>query len=654
MTVRTPLTADWKLLQVEPGVSLGFGTSTSITPPERRWMPAQVPGDVHLDLMRAGIIDDPFVGRGTDHCRWVAENDWVYEATVHEPVHTAGQRVVLEFAGLDTFATVFLDDEVIATHQNMFRPLSVDVTSHMNGEPHVLRVRLDSAMTPRGRDLSQADVFGYGPRRRMHSRKSQMYAFHTAAWLMTIGIWKPVTWLVHNELSIDDVFPRTVAINPDGSATVEVTVDIAKTGSLVLPATLSLTVAGEHRVVSVDTSWNGAHIRETFEVENAKLWWVHDHGAQDLYEWKASLTRDGSTLDERTGTFGIRTVRVAEEPDHDGGTSFRVELNGKPIFLKGFNWVPLDSILARGDDEKRYEELLGIAREANANAIRVNGFGIYERDVFYDLCDRLGILVAQDFMFADAAYPHDAEFLHECRLEAVHQVRRLRAHPSLGWWFGDNENDHVVPTQLGFVEYVDNELNKSVLAEAVQLHAPGTPYFPSSPYSPMNPDANSDREGTCHIWRFGVRWDDPAYTELRPRMMIEIGLFGLPPREVMESMLGPNVERWPVYNDTYFARLDDSRNSRDAWYDILFDTIRAAGLEQPESLDELIERTQLLQAEATSFWIDHYSAQDTCWGIFLWSLNDPWPCPSCSYLAYPAVPKPALAAAREAFGRISR
>jgi len=645
-----PLTSEWKVVYTEPWLGLTPGCSTR--PVETRWIPAEVPGDVHLDCQRAGIIPDPFFGLNHDHIRWMEDWDWWYRTDVVPPVPAAGQRLHLLFEGLDVFATVYLNGAKVGEHRNMFTPLRLDVTGQVKPGVNRLEVCLGSPVFPTGR-TNTPEVRGYGPPLRFHVRKAQScYGWNIAPRLVTIGIWQPVSFVLVDEAEIDDVFVSTVALL-DGAAVLEALVEVKRNHGQPGVVECELTVAGQTRRLAIACDRAGGRHVERFTVAQPKLWWPHDHGGQPLYDWSATLRRDGRELDRRAGRFGIRTVALIQEPGADGTTSFIVAVNGRNIFLKGMNWTPADAIFARVDDA-RYRQLLDAARDANINAMRVWGGGVYERDSFYSMCDERGILITHDFMFACGCYPQDLAFLDEARREAEHVVRRLRNHPCLAVWFGDNENDVLADNSFNYPDYRHNPLSKDVLASVVRTHAPLTPYVPTSPYSPTIYDQNSPLEGDCHIWGHGLSYRADFYVKQKPRMVTEIGHLGMPPLEVIETFVSP-AHRWPVWNPEYLTHGADCwRLDLEGRYRTLWDSIKARGWEEPKSLEDLIAKTQQLQAEASKFWVEFYGGQPNCWGIFLWNLADSWPQMSDAYIAYPFHPKAGLAAVKEAYGQLRR
>ena len=651
MKTSLPLTCEWSVMHAEPW--LGPGVGCSALPLAERWVPARVPGDVHLDYERAGIIADPFFGTNHDNCRWMEEWDWWYRADVVPPEPGPGTRLHLLFEGLDVFATVYLNGKEIGSNRNMFTPLRVDVTDHVKPGSNRLEVCLASPVSPPGRSPTP-EVRGYGSPLRLQVRKAQScYGWNITPRLVTIGIWKPVSWLLVDDAEFADVHVRTLAIRADGSAEVEALAEVRPNHGAAAPVEVEIEVAGERRRFPIVCDANGGGRAERFVIPAARLWWPHNHGAQPLYGFSATLHSRGRELDRRSGRFGIRTAEILQEPGPGGTTSFVLAVNGRRIFLKGMNWTPVDAIYARIDTE-RYRCLLHATREANIPALRVWGGGIYEGDPFYELCDELGILVTHDFMFACGCYPQDAAFLDEARREAEFQVRRLRGHPSLVAWFGDNENDVLADMSFNYPAYRHNRLSKEILRDVVRAHAPLTPYIPTSPYSPTVYDQNSPLEGDCHIWAHGQSYRGEFYTGQKPRMVTEIGHMGMPDLSVIERFVSPD-KRWPVWNEEYLThgsdctRLDQRGLLRTIWQ-----SIEARGWEEPSSLGDLIDKSQRLHSEASRFWIELYGGQPDCWGIFLWSLSDCWPQISPAYIAYPFNPKPSLTAVKEAYARIDR
>lgn len=651
MKQTVPLQTTWKLMHAEP--NLGPTAACSAMPLEQRWVPAEVPGDVHLDYQRAGLIGDPFFGLNHDQLRWMEEMDWWYRAEITPPAPGPGQRLHMLFEGLDCFATIFLNGKEAGKHANMFTPLRLDVTDQVKPGANLLEVCLGAPLFPPDRPARQSDVRGYGQITRLQVRKSQScYGWNISPRMVTTGIWKPISFLIVDDVEISDVFVRTVALK-DGAAELEALVELRHNHGRPGAVECDLTVAGQTRRVSIACDPSGGRHAERFTVPQAKLWWPHNHGGQPFYEWSTAIRRGGVEADRRSGRFAIRTVDLIQEPDDDGGISFVIAINGRKIFLKGMNWTPADAIFTRVD-AARYNQLLAAARDANINAMRVWGGGIYERDEFYARCDELGIVITHDFMFACGCYPQDLAFLDEARREAEFQVRRLRHFACVVAWFGDNENDVLADNSFNYPNYRHNRLSKEVLKDVVHTQAPGTPYVPTSPYSPVTYDQNAPMEGDCHIWGHGMSYKHDFYVKQKARMVTEIGHLSFPDRSVIESWV-PKDKLWPVWNEEYLTHgADCIRLDRTARYRLNWDSIRERGWPEPKDLDDVIEKTQHLQGEASQFWVEFYGNQPNCWGIFLWNLADSWPQMSDAYIAYPFAPKKSLDYVKKAYAELKR
>jgi beta-mannosidase len=610
-------------------------------------MDATVPGDVHLDCRRAGLIPDPFVGTNSDHCVWMEDKDWWYRLDFVSPARPAGQRALLVFEGLDTFATVFLNGQEAGSHRNMFTPLRMDVSDALAQGVNRLAVCLAS---PRFavRRTDDARVAGLPPRDRLFARKAQScYGWDIAPRLVTCGIWREAYLLLADAMEIERVNFRTLRLT-ERTAEVELSAEIVRHGSACDPVTAEFRLGG--RIVTTPVAGESASARLT--IDAPRLWWPHNHGVPFLYDYAVELRAGGRTLDVRQGRVGVRTVELEQKPLDGGGSSFCFLVNGKRVFLKGMNWTPADAIYSRvGRD--RYRQLAAAAADANINALRVWGGGVYEDDAFYEFCDEFGILVWQDFMFACGCYPQDEGFLAEVRAEAEHVVGRLRSHPCLLTWCGDNENDwqswvHGVP------DYRFNRLSKHLLPAVVRELSPDLPYVPSSPFSPTLEDQNSDQEGDVHLWHHGHAFASDRYLGRKPRMVTEIGHLALPDMATVRSFI-PAEDLWPIWNDAWrMHSADPLRRCGNDRLATMFRSIQAQGWAEPATLEELIAMTQQLQAEATDTWIRHFGNLPECWGIFLWNLADCWPQVSDAYIAYPFQPKPALEAVKRAYAQIER
>lgn len=643
------LDRQWQLNYTDygQGERLGFHTVKNTDD----WLLARVPGDVHLDLMSAGIIPDPFYGLQSDHCIWMEEKDWWYRTNFF---CTQSERenhfLYLMFHGLDTFATIYLNGQRVATHANMFRPLRVDITALVEDGENDLRICLASPAYAPELDIDPP-VAGWPPQR-LRTRKAQAcYGWDISPRLVTIGIWRPVELLICDELELVDAWVWTKQLDKSECELIlEFTVGHNSSGRS--RPTIDMKVAGQKRSIELEVDAPATRKVETFVLPHPPLWWPHNHGEPNLLEYSVQIVDDEGVADLFDGRFGVRTVELVQESQDAGKTSFYFKINNKPIFLKGMNWTPADAIYARVSDA-RYRMLLEKAADTGINALRVWGGGIYESKFFYNLCDELGLLVWQDFMFSCGVYPQDEAFLQEVHAEAEHVVTNLRAHPSIFVWCGDNENDRDA-YRLGNTEYWHNLNNRDVLPRVCRDLDPSRAYVPSSPFSPDQGDPDSPNQGDVHLWAHGTAYQGDFFSKCRPRMVTEIGHLSVPDMEVLKSAM-PAEWLWPPHNPYWYMHCSDPLRRGESYrVESLFHSIQNKGLSEPNDLDELIRVTQGLQADATNFWIDHFSSDPECWGIFLWNWCDCWPQISDAYIAYPFSEKPAIESVKEAFGRINR
>lgn len=533
------------------------------------WLLSDVPGDVHTTLQTAGVIEDPYYHDYIERCRWVEEREWWYRCRFHMPTDLQGDRIELVFKGLDTYATIYLDGQPLGSTRNMFREYRFDVTGLIQPDTHhTLAARLDPAAPlveqihqERGHEIHGFwSVFHDG---RVWVRKSQMhFGWDWAPRLVVSGIRQDVELHAYPGACIRQLFPQVLSIG-NGEANLRYEAGLErfadKSGEQFELRFILEEPNGEHRWQPVQVTpaairWEGVtgHAEAQAVLPNPRLWWTSDLGAQPLYRLRAELLRNGVPVHDLAKRFGIRTIEL--QP-----SNFTFILNNVPIFCRGANWIPADgrtgAILA-----ERYRRLIESAREANLNMLRVWGGGIYEPDLFYDLCDEAGILVWQDFMFSCATYPdHDEEFTAEAEAEAACQIRRLRHHACLALWCGNNECQWIddqmhwqqrnrrVPGSMLY-----DEVFPRLCADLDPAHA----YVPGSPYG--GDDYNDEREGDRHNWqvwgghiyphRFGEqpRYDpSPSnvnfrqYAQDTTRFCSEFGIHGSPPLTTLRQTIPP-------------------------------------------------------------------------------------------------------------------
>jgi beta-mannosidase len=644
---RITLDAGWALRRRNPARSLDADLRDG-----EGWIAAGAPGSVHEALLAAGQIPDPFYGMNENLVQWVGEADWVYRCRFTVAPGQLGAPAALAFDGLDTFATVSLNGAPLLTSDNMFVPARVPVDGLLRAGENELVILFESALR-RGRELEAAHgrrALWNGDSSRLYVRKAQYhYGWDWGPCLLTAGPWRPVR-LELGAARIADLACAPELADDYGAAElpVELAIDGAGDG---LQVRLQLTgPAGEP--LAGATLPAAAQARHSFHVARPQLWWPNGHGGQPLYTLRATLLGpDGAALDERAVRLGLRRVRLVQEPvAGEPGASFCFEVNGRPIFSGGANWIPADSFTTRLTAET-YRELLILAAGANMSMLRIWGGGIYEDEIFYELCDELGLLVWQDFMFACGVYPAHEAFVASVRAEAEAQVRRLRNHPCLALWCGNNEDYEIAQSKQLYDHSSDpatderfpaRRIYERTLAEVCTRLDPQRPYRPGSPYG--GADVTDQTVGDRHTWEVWKALPYQAYRRFEGRFVSEFGMQAAPALATLEAVLPPE-ERRPQSRALEHHNKAEQGPRRLAGY--LNDTVGAG-----DDLASYCYATQLVQAEALSF---AYRAWRRRWhgpgryavaGALVWQLNDCWPVVSWAVVDSALRPKAALAAIR--------
>jgi beta-mannosidase len=641
---------------------------------DANWHDVPVPGDVHRAMIAAGRIPDPFYDRNESECAWIEDREWWYRIAFDGPEEPPApdERLRLIFHGLDTFVTVWLGGEELGRHSNMFREAIFDVTGRVRaGAENTLALRFDRPLE-RVRGAEVGEWFANGIPERTAMRKAQFgYGWDWGPRLPTVGIWRPVELRRERKACIEGVHFSTVELSRDGRRAlvrVEVEADRFSTDAPLSALVRLMPPGSREPVVEQEISLDRDSSRGMayLTVEDPETWWTHDLGEPALYDLSVELAvLGGERLDRYDVRVGIRTVELDQSPDPDepGTRFFRFVLNGVPIFAKGANWIPADSFVG-GIEEERYERLIELSKDANMNMLRVWGGGIYEHDAFYKLCDRLGILVWQDFMFACAAYPEEPpDFVSEVEAEARYQVGRLRNHPSLALWCGNNENQWI--HDITFWESPDFRVPGSlyydrVLPLAVKELDGKTPYWPGSPYG--GDDHNAMEDGDRHNWdvwhgdlprRFGEeprREPTPKnvsylrYAEDSGRFISEFGMHASPVLQTLRQVIPPGqlYHHSPAMDH---HNKDEPKNKAD---DLM---LGVTGL--PRNLQEYVDFSMIAQAEGLKFAIEHFRRRKPhCSGTLFWQLNDCWPVLSWSVLDYYGFGKAGYYYAKRAYAPI--
>jgi beta-mannosidase len=608
-------------------------------------LPAGVPGCIHLDLLAAGLVPDPYLDENEAALAWVGRTDWTYRTTFDWAPAGRGRRVDLVAEGLDTVARVELNGVLVGVTRNMHRTFRFDVTSLLQRGENRLAVAFRAPL-----DAAEEAGAALGPRPHVNAhpynalrKNASSYGWDWGPDLPTTGIWRPIrleSWSVARLAAVRPL----VDVRPDGTGVLEVHADTETVGA----ADLRLRVAVAGRATTVPVTTDGAGMVAgvaRVEVPDADLWWPTGYGGQALYDVEVELLDGEEVLEARDVRVGFRTVELESASD-EHGTSFAVRVNGTRVLVRGFNWIPDDVFLPRVD-RARYARRLGQGRDAGANLVRVWGGGIYETEDLYDVCDELGLLVWQDFLFACAAYAEEEPLACEVRAEAAEAVSRLSAHPSLVLWCGGNEclwghEDWGWKEPLAGRSWGQGYYAEELPALLARLD-PTRPYIPGSPSSPVpGLHPNDPAHGPMHIWDVWNERDYTAYLQYTPRFVSEFGFQGPPTwstltRAVHDEPLAPDSPGMLAHQKAEDGNGKLARGLR-------------GHLPEPASFEDWHWATQLNQARALVTGIEHFRAlAPVCTGAVVWQLNDCWPVSSWAVVDGDGRLKPAWYAVRRAF-----
>jgi beta-mannosidase len=602
-------------------------------------IPAIVPGTVHLDLLSGWKIPDPYFQDNEDQVQWIGETDWIYKRTFNvSKDFLQNERILLRCEGLDTLAAIKINGKEIAKTDNMFRTWDFEIKSSLKTGSNTIEIRFDSTIPYIKKRQTEHPI---PPRIPPHGvnggnwlRKEQCnYGWDWGPCLLTCGIWKPISIIACSAPRIHDVRIGQKH-GQDGSVTLDITAqltaDIKTAGT---KAVVSISLGGKTAAEGkADFKAGKAQIK--LNIPNPQLWWPNNLGKQPLYDVTVELAgQDDAVLDTMLKRIGLRTLHLQRKKDK-WGESFEFVVNGVPFFAKGACWIPSDTFAPNLKNED-YRDLIESAAAANMNMLRVWGGGFYEADIFYDLCDELGICVWQDFMFACATYPtFDDAFMENFRQEALDNVRRLRHHAGIALWCGNNEmeqgwvGEKWNETQMSWADY-DKLFNK-LLPELTQELDPERDYWPCSPHSPIGDraDFNNPNWGDAHLWdvwhgKQPFEW----YRGAKHRFCSEFGFQSFPEPKTVDDYTEPQDRNITSYVMEHHQR-SGIGNTTIMIY--MLDWFRLPG-----DFDKTLQLSQILQGMAMKYAVEHWRRNmPRTMGTLYWQLNDCWPVASWSSIDY--------------------
>ncbi|TXE15058.1 glycoside hydrolase family 2 protein [Seonamhaeicola algicola] len=616
------------------------------------WLKAKVPGTVHTDLLSNNIITNPFYRTNEKQLQWIDKNDWEYKTFFEiDKATLKKEKVEIEFKGLDTYASIFLNDSLVSRTDNMFVGHTINAKPYLKLGSNNLKIVFNS---PIKKGLEKRDVLGYRLPNAVNDQsengglgKKQVAVFsrkpgYHFGWdwgprLVTSGIWKDVNLHAWNKAIIRDTYIKQEEIAPD-KAILNAELEIE---AITAQATIINIKVDNNTVVkkAINLSKGLNRIKIPFTIKNPKLWWTNGLGTQKLYNVAVELKKGRKLISSEEKKIGLKTLKVVQNKD-EYGESFYFELNEQPVFMKGANYIPQDVFLTRVTVED-YEQIIKDMVDANYNMIRVWGGGIYEKDIFYDLCDKYGILVWQDFMFACAMYPGDKAFLNTVKEEAIYNVKRLRNHTCIALWCGNNEN-LTAWKNWGWIPEVLNSQGQEVvdkiwkgyknvfhkiLPDVVEAFDNDTFYWASSPTSARGEDATLT-SGDYHYWGvWGQQEPFSAFNEYIPRFMSEYGFQSFP--EFSSVAKFTTKEDWNIYSEVMKSHQRHPIGNKniehymEPWY------------KKPKDFESFLYVSQLLQAKGMQIAIEaHRRNMPYCMGSLYWQINDCWPVASWSTIDY--------------------
>jgi len=653
------LDGEWQLEYVDYGEGVKKGIHRLDYKPQTP-LEAWVPGEVHLDLMREGIIEEPLYGRNALEQQWIEDKEFWYRKEFSIPEKFQGKKVELTpspfplpcgerievrgkrkflyneliFWGLDLDSDIYLNGEKIREHHNMHTPCYIDVTDKLK-DNNILAVRLDCGIKSRqGKPIQVLPGEKWYKKwyTKVWARKAQFtYGWDWAPRLLNVGIWRGVELISYEKAALRDIFVHARFSSDYKKATLQISGFLENITQKECKVHLEANLKGGEENFSSSFSFT-AHpglnrIDMSLDVPNPRLWWPHPLGEPFMYEFSLKAREGSFLLDEYSTPIGLREVSLLQKPlSEKEGTSFIIQINKVNVFCKGADWVPPDSLIARVDREK-YTKLIDMAKEANFNMLRIWGGGIYEDPYFYEQCARNGIMVWQDFMFACAYYPDDPSFLHQVEKEIETVLKKLRNYTSIVLWCGNNEiqwlHKKTSEEQGTDLELIDFPIYHRIIPRLCALLDPSRPYWFSSPYGGEDPC--SEYQGNRHAWQVSInarkeenKANYKLYGKDRGKFISEFGILSSIEKKSLQRFL-PKDElylgspTWRFHNNQ-FEKGNIARLLKFFYKD-------PASL----SLDEYLLFSMLIQAEALKYALEHWRRRKfNTAGALFWMYSDCW------------------------------
>ncbi len=590
------------------------------------WLKGEVPGTVQSDLLANVRIPDPYFEMNSLLCEWVYNRDWIYRKKFTVPEELKGSRARLCFKGIDYSAYLYLNGMLLGYHdKGMFIPVVFEVTDKLKyGEENTLVAILEKAP-------DEYAQIGYTSK--VKTRKSRVtYQWDFATRLVPLGLWEGVELLFDDGCYIDNIWVRS-ELSPDfKKAEILVETEIEAESGKQVDITADI-YYGEEKVTSATSKHYLAQgmntVHQTISLDDPKLWWPNGYGLQNLYRAVVSLGSEGEPLDTREVNFGIRKLEALPNDNApEDAFPYVISINGRKIFVKGWNWVPVDHMYGKERPEK-YERLLRLAKEANVNLLRIWGGGLIEKEIFYDLCDKYGIMIWQEFIQSSSGLdnypPEDPQYLRLLKEEAESVIRRKRNHPALVIWCGGNELTELGESRRPIdgdepaIIILHNAVKKFDPERIFLLTSPTGPYFFIAPWEEKN--KLHDVHGN---WVYmGPRKHYEFYNSSDALFHSEFGSEGASSLRTLKKFLSED-NLWPP------DRRNEVWEHHGDWWMGNKETLDAI-FGELEDIDNFIWASQFIQAEGVRYIIEQNRRRKyRCSGTIPWQMNEPWPNAICT------------------------
>ncbi len=624
------LCGEWELYYSENQYSIP--TETELLCPNK--ISVHVPENFEISLARAGAIDaDLYKGMNTVINQKFEDCDWWYKKKLDIPKINLGEHIFLNFDGVDCIAEYFINGQKVYESDNALIAHRFEITDFVKlGEKNTLHVHIKSATKyayeqEYNQYLALSCRMGY----QAYLRKpAHAYGWDIFPRAVSGGIWRDVSLEVCDEYSISDFSYYVKSIGINNANIVFAAVIEAPYKELKRNVEIRIKAkCGEHEFTHIQKVNHCRICKFSIWVGDPKLWWPYGYGDANVYDLTYELLIDGEVKDTNCMNMGIRTATlVRTDTMLEDGHCFKFVVNGIDVMCRGSNWVPLDAYHSR--DKEKYQKALELFTDTHCNIVRVWGGGVYEQHEFYDYCDRHGIMVWQDFCMACCAVPFEGKNAQNIEKEATWVVKTLRNHPSIVLWSGDNEIDEMLYYTDKFSGI--NKITREVLPKVIELNDTKRSYLPSSPYLDdttlkkygYGGDEKFDIYPERHLWGARDYYKAKYYSQSKAHFVSEMGYHGCPSVESVNKIVDEDSV-WGIYNEQWSLHSSDQNGSM-ARVKLMEDQILQLFGFKPENIEDFSIASQISQAEAKKFFIEHMRVRKPYTsGIIWWNMLDGWP-----------------------------